>query len=103
MRIQWLAAAAALVLSLDIAAAQTTTQPSRSRSTTTPPAATTTTPPAAASGTTTRRQRSPAQLRNDQIMRDCGAEWRGNRAQLQAQGKTWRTFLPECRARRLRT
>ena len=104
MRIQWLAAAAALVLSLDIAAAQTTTQPSRSRTTTTPPAATTTTtPPAAASGTTTRRQRSPAQLRNDQIMRDCGAEWRGNRAQLQAQGKTWRTFLPECRARRLRT
>jgi len=33
-------------------------------------------------------------------MRDCGAEWRGNRAALQAQGKTWRTFLPECRARR---
>lgn len=102
MRIHWLAAAAALVLSLDIAAAQTTTQPSRSRATT-PPAAATTPPPAAASGTTTRRQRSPAQLRNDQIMRDCGAEWRGNRAQLQAQGKTWRTFLPECRARRVRT
>lgn len=102
MRIQWLAAAAALVLSLDLAAAQTTPAPSRTRGAT-PPAATTTTPPAAPAATTTRRQRSPAQLRNDQIMRDCGAEWRGNRAQLQTQGKTWRTFLPECRARRVRT
>jgi len=101
MRLHWLAAVAALVLTVDIAAAQTTTAPSRSRST----AATTATTPAAgsASTTTTRRARSPAQLRNDQIMRDCGAEWRRDKARLQAAGKTWRTFLPECRARRVRT
>lgn len=55
-------------------------------------------PPAAT--TTTRRPRSAAQLRNDQIMRDCGAEWRRDKARLQAAGKTWRSFLPECRARR---
>ncbi|WP_439575146.1 hypothetical protein [Phreatobacter sp.] len=55
----------------------------------------------APAGTTTpRRPRSAAQLRNDQIMRDCGAEWRRDKARLQAAGKTWRSFLPECRARR---
>ncbi|WP_204319498.1 hypothetical protein, partial [Klebsiella aerogenes] len=63
----------------------------------TAPAATT---PGAAAPATTTRPRSAAQLRNDQLMRDCGAEWRAGRAQLQAAGKTWRTFLPECRARR---
>jgi hypothetical protein len=104
MRFRWLAAAAALVLMTDLAAAQTQTQPttrSRARSTATEQA----TPPTAqgAGQTTTRRPRSAAQLRNDQIMRDCGAEWRGNRAALQAQGKTWRSFLPECRARRVRS
>ena len=45
------------------------------------------------------RQRSPAQLANDQRMRDCGAEWRANKAALSAQGKTWRVFNVECRAR----
>lgn len=101
MRLHWLAAVAALVLTADIATAQTTTAPSRSRST----AATTATTPAAgtATTTTTRRARSPAQLRNDQIMRDCGAEWRRDKTRLQAAGKTWRTFLPECRARRVRS
>jgi hypothetical protein len=93
MRLHWLAALAALVLTADIAAAQTTT-PSRSRGTA---SETTTTPPAS---TTTRRPRSAAQLRNDQIMRDCGAEWRRDKTRLQAAGKTWRSFLPECRARR---
>lgn len=53
-----------------------------------------------AATTTQRRPRSAAQLRNDQIMRDCGAEWRRDKARLQAAGKTWRSFLPECRARR---
>lgn len=96
MRLHWLAALAALVLTADIAAAQTAT-PSRSRSST---AETTTTPPAS---TTTRRPRSAAQLRNDQIMRDCGAEWRRDKTRLQAAGKTWRSFLPECRARRVRS
>lgn len=99
MRLHWLAAVAALVLTADIAAAQTTTAPSRSR----PAASAATTAPAASTTTTTRRARSPAQLRNDQIMRDCGAEWRRDKARLQAAGKTWRTFLPECRARRVRS
>lgn len=47
-----------------------------------------------------RRERSEAQRRNDQVMRECGAEWRSSKETLAAQGKTWRTFLPECRARR---
>jgi hypothetical protein len=98
MKLHWLAAAAALVLTIDIAAAQTQT---RSRSRSGSEASTTT--PSGSSSTTTRRPRSAAQLRNDQIMRDCGAEWRGNRTALQAQGKTWRTFLPECRTRRARS
>ncbi len=48
-----------------------------------------------------RRQRSPAQLANDERMRRCGAEWRANRAALQARGQNWRQFSVECR-RRLR-
>jgi len=99
MRLHWLAAIAALAFTVDLAAAQTTTAPSRSR----PAASATTTTPAATTTTTTRRPRSAAQLRNDQIMRDCGAEWRRDKARLQAAGKTWRTFLPECRARRVRS
>lgn len=100
MKLHWLAAAAALVLTIDVAAAQTATQ-QRSRSGQ-PAAATTQSSGSSSSTTTTRRPRSAAQLRNDQLMRDCGAEWRGNKAALQAQGKTWRSFLPECRARRSR-
>lgn len=98
MKLHWLAAAAALVLTVDVAAAQSATQ-TRTRSGSS--ASTSQTAPAAGT-TTTRRPRSAAQLRNDQLMRDCGAEWRGNRTALQAQGKTWRSFLPECRARRSR-
>ncbi|QCK87922.1 hypothetical protein E8L99_20275 [Phreatobacter aquaticus] len=94
-----IAAAAGLFAFADLAAAQTAPAAStRSRSTTAAPATGT---PAAT--TTTRRARSPAQLRNDQIMRACGAEWRAGKTALQAAGKTWRTFLPECRARRVRT
>jgi len=100
MRLHWLAAVAALALTVDIAAAQSTTTPSRSRSST---EATTTTPSGGSTTTTTRRPRSAAQLRNDQIMRDCGAEWRRDKARLQAAGKTWRSFLPECRTRRVRS
>jgi hypothetical protein len=96
MRLHWLAALAALVLTVDIAAAQTAPA-GRSRSSATE---TTSTPPAS---TTPRRPRSAAQLRNDQIMRDCGAEWRRDKTRLQAAGKSWRTFLPECRARRVRS
>lgn len=99
MRLHWLAAAAALALTLDIAAAQTAQPRARSGGADTAAASS-----SGQSGTATRarRPRSPAQLRNDQLMRDCGAEWRAGKAQLQAQGKTWRSFLPECRARRAR-
>ena len=46
-----------------------------------------------------KRTRSEAQLANDNRMRLCGKEWRENKAALSAQGKTWRTFNVECRAR----
>ncbi len=94
MRLPVLAALAALVLTVDLAAAQES-RASRSRASSTE--ATTTT--SGGSGQTTRRARSAAQLRNDQIMRTCGAEWRRDKTRLQAAGKTWRTFLPECRGR----
>lgn len=46
------------------------------------------------------RTRPLAQQRSDRLMRECGVEWRANRAQLKAQGKRWRGFLAECRARK---
>jgi hypothetical protein len=55
------------------------------------------TPKDAAKGT--KRTRSEAQLANDKRMRACGAEWKANKAKLMAEGKTWRTYMPECRAR----
>jgi hypothetical protein len=55
--------------------------------------------PAQADTAKPRRQRSAAQLANDDRMRKCGAEWRANKAALGAQGKTWRAFNVECRAR----
>lgn len=56
-------------------------------------------PAPAGSETKAARQRSPAQLANDNRMRQCGAEWRANKAALEKQGKTWRTYMPECNAR----
>ena len=32
-------------------------------------------------------------------MRACGQEWRTNKEKLKAEGKTWRVFNVECRAR----
>jgi hypothetical protein len=55
--------------------------------------------PAQADPAQPKRQRSAAQLANDDRMRKCGAEWRANKAALGAQGKTWRVFNVECRAR----
>ena len=63
-----------------------------------PQAATPATPDTAAKP---KRARSEKQLKNDQAMRDCGADWKANKAQLAAQGKTWRTFMPECRKQKL--
>jgi hypothetical protein len=99
MKLHWLAAAAALVMTIDVAAAQGTaaTRPRAGGE------AAGQSPGTGSSTTTTRRPRSAAQLRNDQIMRDCGAEWRRDKTRLQAAGKTWRSFLPECRARRVRS
>lgn len=57
------------------------------------------TAPAQAEPAKPARQRSPAQLANDDRMRKCGAEWRANKPALSAQGKTWRVFNVECRAR----
>jgi flagellar motor protein MotB len=47
-----------------------------------------------------RRERSEAQKRNDADMRACGADWRANKASLQAQGQTWIAFSKDCRAKR---
>jgi hypothetical protein len=90
-----------------LALAQTTApanplRPAGSRAAT--PAAPATTAPATTSAATTaapkaKRARSEAQLANDNRMRECGKEWRGKKAALTKQGKTWRTFMPECNAR----
>jgi hypothetical protein len=69
------------------------------------PAASSTLPPAPAAEAPktkppkAKRARSEAQLANDQRMKACGAEWRTNKAALSAEGKTWKTYMPECRAR----
>lgn len=95
------AAAAVLSVSAGFALAQTVpAQPNPLRpgnaSTATPPQAT---PAPSAEAPKPKRQRSEAQLANDNRMRACGAEWRANKAALTAQGKTWRVFNVECRAR----
>lgn len=63
------------------------------------PAATPAAPAAAAEAPKGKRARSEAQLANDRRMKACGAEWRANKATLSKQGKTWRTYMPECTAR----
>lgn len=101
---------AALVGFLSLAAshaafAQATTNPLRPASNRTAPAATApaATAPAAtapaAEAPKPKRARSEAQLANDRRMKACGAEWRANKEALTKQGKTWRTYMPECRAR----
>lgn len=54
---------------------------------------------AAAEAPKAKRKRSEAQLANDNRMRACGKEWRENKTKLAADGKTWRVFNVECRAR----
>ena len=102
-----LIAASVLLIGAGNALAQTTSQPSNPLRPSTnrsaaPPAQTAPTqaaPAPSAEAPKPKRQRSQAQLANDQRMRDCGAEWRSNKATLTAQGKTWRVFNVECRAR----
>ncbi len=47
-----------------------------------------------------KRERSEAQKKNDQIMRDCGADWRSKKDELSKKGTKWRDFLKECRAKK---
>jgi hypothetical protein len=66
----------------------------------------------ATTASTAKAPRSPAQLANDQKMRDCGAKWRGlgaaDKAKYEAKGKTmksksgkpltgWIAYSNECR------
>jgi predicted lipid-binding transport protein (Tim44 family) len=46
-----------------------------------------------------KRERSEAQKKNDQIMRDCGAEWRAKDDTFKKSNK-WVNFLKDCRARK---
>ena len=96
--------ALALGLPASVALAQTMpAQPNPLR-----PSATTRSAPAATAPATQapaaeapkpKRKRWEAQLANDNRMRACGQEWRQNKAQFMAAGKTWRVFNVECRAR----
>lgn len=115
MRLVRLLPAAALLLSASFAIAQTAPAPTNplrpgtGRTTaptaqtapaqTTAPAATTTAPAPKADAATKKRERSEAQKANDNRMKACGAEWRANKEALTKQGKTWRTYMPECNAR----
>lgn len=47
-----------------------------------------------------KRPRSAAQLRNDQLLRDCGAEWKANKAAGKTGNQKWIGFLAECRKRK---
>lgn len=91
-----LAAASALALSLP-AAAQT--NPLQQR-----PAAAARTAPAstaapAAEAAKPKRARSEAQLKNDNRLRACGAEWRANKPDLTKKGYNWIKYSTECRKR----
>lgn len=44
-----------------------------------------------------KREMSPAQKRNVEIMRACGAEWRSKKDELKPKGETWRSYLAKCR------
>lgn len=98
--------AAAALLAGSLAAQAQTTQPSnplRPANTRNAAPAQTTAPAAtqapAAEAPKPKRQRSEAQLANDNRMRECGKEWRANKEALTKQGKTWRVYNVECRAR----
>ena len=47
-----------------------------------------------------KRPRSPAQLRNDQILRDCGKEWRADKAAGKTGTQTWISYSGACRKRK---
>ena len=46
-----------------------------------------------------KRARSEAQLKNDNRLRACGAEWRANKPDLTKKGYNWIKYSTECRKR----
>ena len=97
MRPTLLISACLLCLALP-AAAQTAGNPLQQR-----PGAATAAAPAktteAAEKAKPKRARSEAQLKNDNRLRACGAEWRANKPKLTAQGYNWIKYSGECRKR----
>ncbi len=53
----------------------------------------------AAETTKPKRARSEAQLKNDNRLRACGAEWRANKPELTKKGYNWIRYSTECRKR----
>lgn len=63
------------------------------------PAPTAATTATATETTKPKRARSEAQLKNDERLRACGAEWRGDKEALTKKGYTWIKYSVECRKR----
>ncbi|MBX9907759.1 MAG: hypothetical protein K2Z25_03515 [Beijerinckiaceae bacterium] len=89
-----LAAACALALP---AAAQTNPLQQRPAAPARTAPATTASP--AAEAAKPKRARSEAQLKNDNRLRACGAEWRANKPDLTKKGYNWIKYSTECRKR----
>ncbi|AMJ59853.1 hypothetical protein [Bosea sp. PAMC 26642] len=104
MRSTLLVAATLFAFSLP-AAAQTSSNPLQPRPTTPAPSAPARAKPAAtaaAPATETakpKRPRSEAQLKNDERLRSCGAEWRADKEALTKKGYNWIKYSVECRKR----
>jgi hypothetical protein len=101
MRFPILVAAALLAFGLP-AIAQT--NPLQQRPNTPAPSAPARAKPATTAATATetakpKRARSEAQLKNDERLRACGAEWRGDKEALTKKGYTWIKYSVECRKR----
>jgi hypothetical protein len=102
MRSPLLVAACLLAFSLP-AAAQT--NPLQQRPNTPAPSAPARAKPAQTAATPAtetakpKRARSEAQLKNDERLRACGAEWRGDKEALTKKGYNWIKYSVECRKR----
>ncbi len=93
-----LAAACALALALP-AAAQTNPLQQRPAAPARTAPATTAAPAAETAKPKPKRARSEAQLKNDNRLRACGAEWRANKPDLTKKGYNWIKYSTECRKR----
>jgi hypothetical protein len=92
-----LAAACALALALPAAAQTNPLQQRPAAPARTAPATTAAAP--AAETAKPKRARSEAQLKNDNRLRACGAEWRANKPDLTKKGYNWIKYSTECRKR----